>query len=106
MKRNIAISAGAVTIVAVLAAVLFYSSASAYPRSAGIDPETGLRLVQIQFCSDVCPEYTRVFTVFEGVDSPDECLEIGGQAIRDAAWHGFIGCQPKANETDPPEIFG
>jgi hypothetical protein len=106
MKRNI-IAAVIVLVAAVtLVAAIWYAAENTYPKVGGVDPRTGLRLIQIQFCSDVCPQYTRVFTIFENVTTPEMCAGIGGQTIRDAAWHGYIGCRPKANASDPSEVFG
>jgi hypothetical protein len=105
-RRNAILIIIAAAIVISLVYFFIYPVTNALPRVVGADPKTGLKLVQISYCSDVCPQYTRTFIVFENVTTAEKCNEIGGQTIRDAAWHGYIGCRPKANASDPSEVFG
>ena len=76
---------------------------STYPNNLRIDtyqyPKVfgtwdGRTLVENYFCSDVCPDYGRVDLVFQGVDA-EECASIGGKALRDLAWGGYLGCEPR-----------
>ncbi|MFA6215725.1 MAG: hypothetical protein WC768_04095 [Patescibacteria group bacterium] len=64
-------------------------------KTAANDKTRGLKLKEKTFCSDVCPENTRKFQVYENIKTPKDCQAVGGQTIRDAAWGGFIGCGPK-----------
>ena len=57
------------------------------------------------YCSDICPDNTRKFKVYKGVGTQAECDKIGGQTIEDAAWGGYIGCQPKTKD-EPAVIKG
>ncbi|MCX6815143.1 MAG: hypothetical protein NTY20_05850 [Candidatus Aenigmarchaeota archaeon] len=65
-----------------------------YPKTFGIYARNNLTLVEQYFCSDVCPDYGRVNLVFQGIDS-EECANIGGKALHDLAWGGYIGCEPR-----------
>ena len=62
-----------------------------YPKAFGT--WNNRTLEEVYFCSDVCPDYGRVYLVYQGVDS-GECAGIGGKEIRDLAWGGYIGCEP------------
>jgi len=106
MKRKNVAAIAVIALAIVLVSTLLYMANNAYPKVVGVDPKTGLRLIQIQYCSDVCPEFTRTFVVLENVTTAEKCTEIGGQGGRDIAWHGYIGCRPKENETSPSEVAG
>jgi hypothetical protein len=76
---------------------------STYPENMNIRPADYPRvfgtwnnrtLVEVYFCSDVCPDYGRVDLVFQGV-GPEQCGSIGGRELRDLAWGGYIGCGPR-----------
>jgi hypothetical protein len=62
-------------------------------------------LVDKTYCSDVCPDQTRTFKVYKNINNQDECEKIGGQTIKDAAWGGYIGCQPRP-DGEPAVIEG
>jgi hypothetical protein len=76
---------------------------STYPNNLKIDPYQYPKvfgtwndkvLVEQYFCSDVCPDYGRLDLVFQGVDA-EQCNSIGGKALRDLAWGGYLGCEPR-----------
>ena len=53
----------------------------------------GLEVSEKYYCSDVCPDYGRLVIVYKNI-SKDNCPEVGGRVITDAAWGGYIGCFP------------
>jgi hypothetical protein len=53
------------------------------------------QLEPITYCSDVCPDNTRTFMVYRGIENQEQCEEIKGQTILDSAWGGYIGCRPR-----------
>ena len=70
-----------------------------YPKYLGEYSKNGMDLSEIYFCSDVCPDYARVYIVYTDVTS-EECLEIeGSYQLKDAAWGGYIGCSPVDSES-------
>lgn len=72
-----------------------YMEPKLYPRSAGIDKETGLPLEKIYFCMDICPMQGHVYTVYKGVDTVEECEEIGGKPLLTGVPSPgyFFGCE-------------
>ncbi|MEM5812213.1 MAG: hypothetical protein QW286_00705 [Candidatus Aenigmatarchaeota archaeon] len=67
---------------------------SDYPKVLGIYWKNNLTLVEQYYCSDVCPDYGRVDLVFQGIDSAD-CPSVEGRVLRDLAWGGYVGCEPR-----------
>ena len=55
------------------------------------------KIIVKTFCSDVCPQYTRSYLVFDGVEK-EECDKIGGLVLSDYAWGGYIGCGARGGE--------
>ena len=53
------------------------------------------KLVDKAYCSDVCPQNTTTYKVYEGVNDKESCAKIGGKEIVDPGWGGYIGCEPK-----------
>lgn len=86
---SLAIFALAILGVVVIIAVFGFKQADTNPTSDSSD------LIEKTYCSDVCPQNTRSFKVYKGVDSQEACDTIGGQTISDAAWGAYIGCQPR-----------
>jgi len=75
--------------------VWLYQRHSVYQKAVGVDPATGHTLIEKYYCSDLCPENGGTYIVFEGVNSREECTNIGGTLFIDPAWGGYIGCGPK-----------
>lgn len=65
---------------------------SDYPKVIGI--YKGRTLEEVYYCSDVCPDYGAVYLVYQGV-GPEDCSRAGGKVVRDIAWGGYIGCEPR-----------
>ncbi len=63
-------------------------------KVVGTDPKTGLILIEIEYCSDVCPDNTQIYTIFKDIKSEEECAKIGGFEIHDPAWGSYLGCGP------------
>jgi hypothetical protein len=54
------------------------------------------RLIIYQYtCSDVCPDAGGWHKEYFGVDSKEECEQIGGDPFIDPAWGAYLGCIPK-----------
>ena len=75
---------------------------SMYPANLNLNPAdyprvfgkwNNFTLEERYFCSDVCPDYGRVDLVFKWVGA-EQCESVGGRALRDMAWGGYLGCQP------------
>ena len=73
------------------------------PRTSQRQTDTGTpKIVTKTYCSDLCPQNTRTFQIYEGVNSKVECEKIKGQTILDIAWGGFIGC--RLRQSDMPSV--
>jgi hypothetical protein len=64
-----------------------------YPIILGVYSENGEVLIEMYFCSDVCPDAGGVMLVYKDI-LKEECVEIGGVAIFDPAWGAYLGCAP------------
>ena len=64
-----------------------------YPQVVGIDARNGKVLEIISFCSDICPNYEAKRLLYQNVTKED-CVKIGGNALGDKSWGGYIGCEP------------
>lgn len=71
-----------------------------YPRRLGT--YKGREVIEIYFCSDVCPNYGYVSIVYKDVTTRESCARIGGRDIVDPAWGGYIGCSPLLQPTKRP----
>lgn len=54
----------------------------------------GQVLYRTFYCSDVCPNYGGYLLIYKGINSEEECDEIGGESKYDPAWGGYKGCFP------------
>jgi len=61
-----------------------------YPKTIG--QYNGKTIVEVYYCSDVCPKNGRVYLIYQGVEE-EECKDIG-KPIYDYAWHSYVGCEP------------
>lgn len=66
-----------------------------YPKVLGVYSKNGLVLVEIYFCSDVCPLYGGVGIYYQNISTKEECAKINGKDVIDPAWGGYRGCTPK-----------
>ncbi|MCH7758911.1 hypothetical protein IID20_00950 [Patescibacteria group bacterium] len=64
-------------------------------RIVGLDARNNLPIMIKYFCSDVCPAYGGFSLYYQGISQPENCEQINGQNIFDAAWGGFVGCRPR-----------
>ena len=59
--------------------------------------EGGFNIINKCYCSDLCPDNFQVHQVFEGVDSREACIGIGGEVVEDdIGWGGYLGCKSKS----------
>ncbi|MFV1917336.1 MAG: hypothetical protein ACC618_02550 [Patescibacteria group bacterium] len=65
----------------------------------GKDARNGLLIVRVS-CSDICPVYSAVEMIYEGI-TQEKCKEIGGYVLKDAAWGGYFGCAPVFHKATP-----
>lgn len=66
------------------------------PITIGRYAQNNQPLELMYFCSDVCPVYGFFSIYFVGVDHKKTCYQLGGKAVMDAAWGGYIGCEPRS----------
>jgi len=99
-KRIVFILAGLVVLAVAAGATWWYLSQQKTNNEPGGDG-----LIEKSYCSDLCPQNTRKFRIYPDVKSQAECDARGGQTIKDAAWGGFIGCQPRP-DGEPAVIKG
>jgi hypothetical protein len=75
-------------------AVVREKQATCLPLQLGKDRGTGLEIVAVYTCSDLCPYRGYPVLVFDGRIKKEECCEIGGLPMIDPAWGGYKGCSP------------
>jgi len=68
------------------------------PFNMGTDERNGMELKVDSTCSDVCPNYTFVFILYENVDLND-CQDLGGVEVGSPGRSGYAGCAPPENPT-------
>lgn len=69
-----------------------------YPKIIGGYSKNGLNLVEIYYCSDLCPDYAHVYMIFENI-SKEKCSEIG-EEVNAVFPPQYLGCKPKIDITD------
>jgi hypothetical protein len=68
------------------------------PFYIGTDERNGIGLEVDSTCSDVCPNYTFVFILYENIGVSD-CQDLGGVEVRSPGWGSYAGCAPPENPT-------
>ena len=69
-----------------------------YPKVLGRYSKNNLNLVEIYYCSDLCPDYAHVYMIFENI-SKEKCSEIG-EEVNAVFPPEYLGCRPKIEITD------
>lgn len=65
-----------------------------YPKILGVYEKNGKVLEEVYFCSDLCPDYGKVYIFMKDILSDDACVAAGGVPYHDPAWEGYVGCEP------------
>lgn len=65
------------------------------PVIVGVDSKVGRQIEVIYTCSDVCPRYGGILVRYVGVEKK-ECCTLGGSALHESAFGGYLGCAPPA----------
>ena len=68
-----------------------------HPTFLGIDSRNGKLLEVYYHCSDICPGYGGVNIRYAEV-AMEDCCAVGGWALHDPAWGGYLGCAPPESE--------
>ena len=64
-----------------------------YPKFLGRHSKNGLNLIEIYYCSDLCPDYGEVIMIFENI-SKEDCSKIG-EEVNVVFPPEYLGCKPK-----------
>lgn len=81
-----------------------------YPKAMGeyINDKLKIafRLSEVYACSLICPDNGKVYLIYDGIDSREECAKVNGKDVVDSFADTYIGCAPDIKPDAPSVSHG